>query len=393
MESSPPLSPSSSSNHVITFSDVENAHSRIAPYVHLTPTQTCSALSSSASKALGINVEITLKCEVFQKTGSFKFRGASNAVFSLTDDAAAKGVCTHSSGNHAAALAAAATARGCQATVVMPTGAPALKVTATAGYGATIVTCGPGGVARAAAAAEIVARTGATFIHPSENPLVIAGQGTVVIELLAQAAAAASVSSTHTSSDGSGYLLNDALLALQAPALDVIVVPVGGGGLLAGCAIAARGVDARVRVIGAEPLGSGGDGADAARSLASNTLFIHTDANAPQLNTCADGLRTSLGPNTWSIIRELVPAIVSVRESTLICALRDTWERSKIMIEPSAAVGIAAMHESSFLTALGPELILLSKTRPLRIGVILCGGNVDICGIASLISSVPREEK
>jgi threonine dehydratase len=324
-----------------------------------------------------------LKCELFQKTGSFKFRGASNAVFSLTEEAAAHGVCTHSSGNHAAALAAAATARGCKATVVMPSDAPVLKVAATAGYGATIVTCAPGGAARAASAAEIVARTGATFIHPSENPLVIAGQGTVVIELLKQAAAASVIARAN----GGGSEDDDD----EAPALDVIVVPLGGGGLLSGCAIAARGIHPRIRVIGAEPLGLGGDGADAARSLAAQTLFLHTDANAPPLNTCADGLRTSLGPNTWSIIREFVPAIVPVQESTLLCALRDIWERTKLMIEPSAAIGIAAMHESSFLTALGPELVELSSRRSLRIGVILCGGNVDICQNAALIASVPRE--
>jgi threonine dehydratase len=361
-------------SYAISMSDVSAASSRIGSYVHRTPVLKCSALSAAASSALGVRVELAFKCELFQRTGSFKMRGATNAVFSLSESSASHGVCTHSSGNHAAALAAAAAARGgCTATIVMPTDAPALKVAATAGYGAKIVTCAPGSAARAAAAAEVASRTGATFVHPSENPFVIAGQGTVALEFLAQA----------------GDVLGAP--AENQPVLDVIVVPVGGGGLISGCAVAVRGTDSRVRVVGAEPSGAGGDGADAARSFLAKQLCTHSDAGAPPLDTCADGLRTSLGPNTWPIVRDFVSAVVPVSESAVARALRDVWERAKLAIEPSAAVGVAALLQPStaFREALGPEL--LSLQRPLRIGVILCGGNADIGAIASLIAGVPRE--
>ena len=370
--------------YAISYSDITAAALRIGPHIIRTPVLTCSALSAAASHALGIRVEIFLKCELFQKTGSFKVRGAMNAVFSLSDDAAALGVCTHSSGNHAAALAAAAAARGCAATVVMPRDAPELKVTATAGYGARIEMCPPGAPARAAAAAAIVTRTGASFVHPSENPGVIAGQGTVAVEFLEQMVEMTGAYPRQT--------MDCFQSACSSPALDAILVPVGGGGLVSGCAIGARGVDARVRVIGAEPLGVAGDGADAARSLAANKLCTHSDAGAPELLTCADGLRTSLGPNTWPIIRDHVPYIVTVSEDAVALALCDVFERAKLVIEPSAAVGIAATREASFLTALGGDLLETAKQRPLRIGVVLCGGNADICAIAQLLANVPRLE-
>jgi len=357
-----------SAPYAATYADVVAAAARIAPFVRATPVRTSGALSRAASAALGAPVELLLKCELFQKTGSFKMRGAANAVLSLDAAAAARGVCTHSSGNHAAALAAAAAARGgCPATIVMPTDAPAAKRAAAAGYGAAVVDCAPGAAARAAAAAAVAARSGAAFVHPSEDARVIAGQGTVALELLAQAAAALGPPRAGE------------------PALDAIVVPVGGGGLAAGCALAAAGADARVRVIGAEPCGRGGGGADAARALAAGALRTHADAGAGALETAADGLRTSLGPATFPILRDFLRGgIVVVTEGEIAAALRDVYARTKLAIEPSAAVGIAATRAEGFRAALGEEL--LAKGRPLRVGVVLCGGNADLAVGAEVVA-------
>jgi threonine dehydratase len=304
------------------FNSVREAAQRIAPHVHRTPVLTCSSLDRM------VGAELFFKGENFQRVGAFKFRGACNAVFSLSDEEVSRGVGTHSSGNHAAALALAARLRGVPAFIVMPENASEVKKKAVAGYGAQIFSCEPTGAGRAERMAEVLAETGATFIHPSNDPLVIAGQGTAALELLEE--------------------VSD---------LDVVMAPVGGGGLLSGTALAAAGLSPGVRVIGAEPEGAD----DAYRSLQEGRII-------PSVNprTVADGLLTSLGDNTFRIITEHVEQIVTVSEEAIIAGMRHVWERMKIVIEPSAAVPVGALLEG--------KLDLSS----LRVGVILSGGNVDL---------------
>lgn len=343
------VSPASPSEpFVVSLADIEAARYRIAGFASVTPVLTCGSLAAMAAAPGGVDTPaVFFKCELLQKTGTFKYRGATNAVRSLTaSGGAAAGVCTHSSGNHAAALAAAATANNIPCTVVMPSDAPTSKRAATVGYGATVVDCAPGSKARAAAAAEVAARTGARFVHPSEDPLVIAGQGTVMLELLDQ-----------VGPDG----------------LDAVIVPVGGGGLLAGVAIAAaaRGV----RVIAAEPAAAD----DAARSKAAGAL-LGFESGAPPPPTVADGLRTTLGPHTWPVVRDLVERVVTVSEADILAALRLVYERMKLAIEPSAAVGVAAL--------LSPEVRAL---RLRRVAVILCGGNADLEALGGLLAAGKAE--
>ena len=305
-----------------TLADIRQAAERVRPYAHCTPVLTCESLDRQ------VGAQVFLKCENLQKGGAFKFRGACNAVFSLSEAEAARGVVTQSSGNHAQALALAARLRGIPAYIVMPSNAPAVKKAAVAGYGGHITFCEPTLAARAAVQAQVMAETGATEVHPSNDPRVIAGQGTAVLELLQ-----------------------------DAPDLDVVLTPLGGGGLLSGTAIAATGLDPRIRVIGAEPEGAD----DAFRSLAAGQII-------PSVNphTVADGLLTSLGDLTFPIIRERVEQVVTVSEEAIIAAMRFVWERAKIIIEPSAAVPVGLLWERKIdLTGL-------------RVGVILSGGNVDL---------------
>jgi threonine dehydratase/serine racemase len=285
---------------------------------------TCATLDKLSGR------ELLFKCENLQKVGAFKFRGACNAVLRLPASRAGRGVLTHSSGNHAQALALAASTRGIKAHVVMPHSAPAVKRRATEGYGAQIYTCEPTLQAREALAAEVMDRTGATLIPPYDHPDIIAGQGTIALELME-----------------------------QADRLDAIVAPVGGGGMVSGICIAAKGTDPRIRIIAAEPAGAD----DAARSMAAGRLIPQA---AP--DTIADGLLTSLGKLTWPIIRDHVERVITVTDGQIITAMRLVWERMKIIIEPSAAVAVAA--------ALGRELTALEGIR--RVGVVLSGGNVDL---------------
>lgn len=304
------------------YADVLCARERIKPFAKRTPVMTCESLNRIAGATL------FFKCENFQKVGAFKFRGACNAVFSLPDDEARRGVATHSSGNHAAALALAAKLRGVSATIVMPSNASRVKIEAVKGYGGSIVFCEPTLQAREDALRDVVQRSGATFIPPYNSCPVIAGQGTAALELLE-----------------------------DAPDLDIVIAPVGGGGLLSGSAIATSGKSPATRVIGAEPENAD----DAYRSFKSGRLVPQT---AP--NTIADGLRTSLGDITFSIIRRYVADIFTAKEDGVVQAMRLVWERMKIVIEPSAAVPLAAIleHRSAFAGK--------------RIGVILSGGNVDL---------------
>jgi threonine dehydratase len=304
------------------FENVRQAARRIEPYAHRTPVLTCSALDRM------VDALLYFKCENLQKVGAFKFRGACNAVFSLSDEEVSRGVGTHSSGNHAAALALAAQLRGVPAFIVMPVNASEVKKAAVAGYGAQIFPCEPTEAGRADRLAEVLVETGATFIHPSDDPLVIAGQGTATVELLE-----------------------------EVPGLDVILAPVGGGGLLSGTALAASGLSPQTRVIGAEPEGAD----DAYRSLQEGRIVPSVN---PQ--TVADGLLTSLGDNTFPIIRDHVEQIVTVSEEAIIAGMRHVWERMKIVIEASAAVPVGALLERK---------VDLSG---LRVGVILSGGNADL---------------
>lgn len=304
------------------LAEIRAAAARIAPHARRTPVWR----SRSLDEWLG--VEIRLKCENLQRVGAFKFRGACNAVFSLTAEEAGRGVATHSSGNHAQALALAARLRGVPAHVVMPHTAPAVKRNAVAGYGARIIPCEPTLEAREAALAEVTAATGALFIPPYNDVRVIAGQGTAALELLE-----------------------------AAPDLEILLAPVGGGGLLSGTAIAAAALSPGCKVFGAEPAAAD----DAARSLAAGRII-------PSVNprTVADGLRTSLGDLTFAAIRAHVSGIVTVSEEGIVEAMRRVWERVKLVIEPSAAVPVAALleHRGRFQGA--------------RVGVILSGGNVDL---------------
>lgn len=304
------------------FDDVIEAAGRIHPYVHRTPVLTSRTLDNMANAAL------FLKAENFQRVGAFKARGACNAVFALSDDDARRGVATHSSGNHAQAIAFAAGLRGIPAIVVMPEDAPPVKVAAVKDYGAEIVWAGSNPLDREQALETVLEQTGAVFIHPSNNFHVIAGQGTAALELLQ-----------------------------DVPDLDIVMTPVGGGGLLAGTALSASALSPRTHVIGVEPETVD----DAARSLRDGRIYPPTNAY-----TVADGLRTFLGDVSFPIIREHVSEIITVSEEGIVAAMRLIWERMKIIIEPSAAVPVAALFEHA-------ELF-----RGQRIGIILSGGNADL---------------
>ena len=301
------------------FADIEAAARRIRQYVATTAVVSATALT----RELGGLIEF--KCECQQQAGAFKSRGACNAVFALEPAAAAAGVATHSSGNHGAALARAAQLRGVPAYIVMPRGAAQIKRAAVAGFGGTLIECEPTLAAREAAAAAVVAETGAHFVHPYDNPDVIAGQGTVVLELAGQ---------------------------IARP--DAVLVPVGGGGLLSGSALAARELWPGTRVIGVEPAGAD----DARRSFASGRLEPQVEAR-----TIADGLRGALSPRTLRLIRAHVDDIVTVAESSILAAMQLLYERCGLVVEPSGAVPLAALLEG--------------RARGARIAVVLSGGNVD----------------
>jgi threonine dehydratase len=301
-----------------------DAAERIRPFVHRTPILTCDTIDRLAGRS------IVFKCEHLQKIGAFKYRGATNAVQKLDAETAARGVVTHSSGNHAQALAFAAQKRGIPAWIVMPRTASRIKKEAVVGYGGQVIECEPTLPERERMANELVERTGGTLIPPFDHADVIAGQGTAALELLE-----------------------------DAPDLDAVIAPVGGGGLLSGFCLASRGLKPEIRVFGAEPLGAD----DAARSKAAGEWIPQ---EAP--NSIADGLLTSLGQLTWPIIRDEVEAIFTVSEPEILAAMRLVWERMKQVIEPSAAVGVAVILSEQFRQLPGLR----------RVGVVLCGGNVDL---------------
>ncbi len=301
---------------------IRAAHARIAPHVHRTPVLTCRAIDAA------IGATLHFKCENFQKIGAFKARGAVNAVLSLSEADARRGVVTHSSGNHGAALAYAARQRGIAAWVVMPENAARVKLESVRRLGATIRLCAPNIAARDAGCAAVLAETGATLVHPFDDARVIAGQGTAALELL------------------------DAI-----PELDIVIAPVGGGGLVSGTAIAARSVRPQIRVYGAEPANAD----DAARGFRSGAVEPLSAAT-----TIADGLRSTVAPRTLTAIRANVAAIGTASEDAIVRAMRMTWERMKILIEPSSAVPLACLLEGTLDVA------------GAAVGVILSGGNVDL---------------
>jgi threonine dehydratase len=305
-----------------TIREIREAADRIRPFVHRTPIFTSSTLNQMCDS------ELFFKCENFQKAGAFKIRGATNAVFSLDRKAALRGVATHSSGNHGAALALAARWRGTRSYVVMPHNAPNVKKDAVAHYGAEIIFCEPTLESREATLAQVVGRTGATFIHPYNDYRVISGQGTGALEVCE-----------------------------EVPDLDILMTPVGGGGLLSGTAIAVSAVSPRIAVVAAEPENAD----DAYRSFQAGKIIPVKNPD-----TIADGLRTSLGDLTFPIIKKYVKDIVTASEESIVEAMRTIWERMKIVVEPSGTVPLAAI--------LAKRLDVAGK----RVGIILSGGNVDL---------------
>ena len=305
-----------------SLESIKEAQARIAPHVHRTPIYTSSLLDREFSTSL------MFKCENLQKVGAFKARGASNAVFSLSDEEAKNGVATHSSGNHGAALAMAAAKRGIPAHIVMPADASAVKKAAVAAYGATIVECVPTLAAREETLDEVVANTHAHVVHPYNDGRVIAGQASVALEILE-----------------------------QVQDLDVVVVPVGGGGLLAGVALAVKSINPKIEVVAVEPAGAD----DAFRSFGLGELVLQTSPN-----TIADGLRSSLGELNFEIMKKNVDTILTVKESSIVDAMKLQWSRLKSVVEPSGAVSFAGVLEH-------PE-----RFRNRRVAVVISGGNLDL---------------
>ena len=308
--------------YIPTYADVEAAHARIAPYIHRTPVLTSSFLNALTG------AELFFKCENFQKAAAFKARGASNAVFGLTDAQAVFGVATHSSGNHGLCLSYAAGRRGIPCTVVMPRNAPQAKKDAVAGYGGRVVECEPSTTSREAVFAEVVAGTGADFVHPYNDPRVIAGQATCSREL------------------------NE-----QVPGLDAVIAPIGGGGMISGTCLTLSTIAPSIKIYAAEPEQAD----DAYRSFKAGHIIAD---DAPV--TVADGLKVPLKDLTWHFVKTHVTDILRTSEQEIINAMRLTFARMKIVIEPSCAVPLAAILRN-------PEVF-----RGKRVGVIITGGNVDL---------------
>jgi len=308
--------------YIPTFDDVIAAHERIKPYIHRTPVLTSSYLNELTG------AELFFKCENFQKAGAFKVRGASNAVFGLQEDQLAKGVATHSSGNHALSLSYAAGRRGIPCSVVMPRTAPQAKKDAVRGYGGRIVECEPSTSSREAVFAQVVAETGAEFVHPYNDPRVIAGQATCSRELIE-----------------------------QVPGLDAVIAPIGGGGMISGTCLTLSTIAPGVKVYAGEPEQAD----DAARSFRAGHIIAD---DAPE--TVADGLKVPLKELTWHFVQKHVTDILTVSEDEIIEAMKLIWKRMKIVMEPSSAVPLAAILRN-------PQVF-----KGQRVGVIITGGNVDL---------------
>ncbi len=309
-------------NHIPSLTDIKEVHERIKPFIHQTPVLTSTSINELAG------CEIFFKCENFQKIGAFKARGGMNAVLSLSKAEQEKGITTHSSGNHAQAIALAAKTVGTKAYIVMPSNAPIIKKNGVKALDGEIIECEPTLEARESTVQQVIDRTGATFVHPFNNYDVIAGQATATVELIA-----------------------------EIPNLQVIMAPVGGGGLLSGTALAAHYLLPDAEVIAGEPEGA----ADAILSFKSGKI-----EKAPYIKTIADGLMTNLGDKTLEIIRMYVKDIIVVSDEEIIAAMRLIWERLKIVIEPSCAVPFAALLKQK------------ERFKGKKVGIILTGGNVDL---------------
>ncbi|MDJ0859612.1 MAG: pyridoxal-phosphate dependent enzyme, partial [Dinoroseobacter sp.] len=305
-----------------TYDDVLAAHERIKPYIHRTPVLTSSYFNDL------VGAELFFKCENFQKAGAFKVRGASNAVFGLSDEMAERGVATHSSGNHALSLSYAAGRRGIPCNVVMPRTAPEAKKAAVRGYGGIITECEPSTTSREAVFAEVQERTGAEFVHPYNDPRVVAGQGTCSREFMEQ-------------TDG----------------LDMVIAPIGGGGMISGCCLTLSNIAPEVEIIAAEPEQAD----DAYRSFKAGHIIAD---DAPV--TIADGLKVPLKDLTWHFVSNHVSDILTASEQEIIDAMKLTWARMKIVMEPSCAVPLATILKNR------------DRFAGKRVGVIITGGNVDL---------------
>ena len=309
-------------NTIPNLTDIIETHQAIQPYIHRTPVLTCQSLNELSG------AELFFKCENFQKVGAFKMRGAISAALRLTELEKANGLATHSSGNHAQAVALSAKLLGVPAYIVMPENSPKIKVAAVRGYGARITLCAPTLEARESTLSEVVKETGATFIHPYDNYDVIAGQATAAKELIE-----------------------------DSESLDIVIAPIGGGGLMSGTALSTQNLLPAAKIYGAEPKAVD----DAYQSFLKKELVVNTT-----INTIADGLRTNLCPKTFQIILTHLQEIITVDESLIIKAMRLIWERMKIIIEPSCAVPFAAILNR-------PSLF-----KDKKVGIILTGGNVDL---------------
>ena len=318
--------------YAIDLADVEEAAERIAPFIHRTPLMTSASVDRAAGRS------IFLKCENLQRVGAFKFRGATNAVQKLDASTAARGVVTHSSGNHAQALALAARIRGIAAHVVMPTNAPVVKRDAVRDFGATIYDCEPTQAAREQTAADVCARTGGVLIPPFDHPDILAGQGTCGLEIVE-----------------------------QAQDLDAVVVPIGGGGLIAGITLALRERAPGVRIFAAEPAGAD----DAFRGKRDG---VRVTEQVP--DTIADGLRTCVGELTWPVLRDCIEQVITVTDDEIRAAMQLLYSRTKLVVEPSGAVGVAAICSPEFMKRDGLE----------RVAVVITGGNVDLTALHDLLT-------
>ncbi|KAK9094801.1 hypothetical protein Scep_026270 [Stephania cephalantha] len=309
------------------ISSIKEAQNRIMPFVHRTPVLSSGQINSVSGRRL------YFKCESFQKGGSFKFRGACNALFSLEDGEAAKGVVTHSSGNHAAAVSLAAKLRGIPAHIVIPKNAPACKVENVRRYGGNVIWSEATVQSREEVAAKVVEETGGVLIHPFNDGRIISGQGTISLELLE-----------------------------EFPHIDTIIVPISGGGLISGVTLAAKAINSNIRILAAEPKGAN----DSAQSKAAGKIIT-----LPETKTIADGLRAFLGDLTWPVVRDLVDNVIVVDDKAIIEAMRMLYEVLKIVVEPSGAIGLAAVLSSYF------------QENPAwkdcnHIGIIVSGGNIDL---------------
>ncbi|KAK5579273.1 hypothetical protein RB653_008954 [Dictyostelium firmibasis] len=318
----------------VTLNDIKEAHKRIEKYIHKTPVLTNSTINELAGK------ELYFKCENLQKTGSFKMRGASNAIFSLNEEELSRGVVTHSSGNHGQAISYASKVRGTPCYVVVPENAPSVKLNAICGYGANVTQCKATLEARELNTNQLIEKHGCKLIHPFDNLQVIAGQGTVSLELME-----------------------------QVENLDAIITPVGGGGLLSGTCITAKSLNPNIKVFAAEPLGAD----DAHRSLKSGSIQKHTEGKP---NTIADGLLTIVGSLTFPIIKENCDDIIVVTDDEIKDAMRLVWERMKIIIEPSSASTLAAVLKPEFK----------DRKDIKKVGIIISGGNVDLDSLSKILN-------